>query len=49
VTIKDIANNAGCSEGALYRHYTSKEEMAWILYKREVEKLGQALSEILHA
>lgn len=48
VTIKDIARLADCSEGALYRHYSSKEEMAWVLYKREVENLGQALSEVLN-
>jgi AcrR family transcriptional regulator len=48
VTIKDIAKHAGCSEGALYRHYTSKDEMAWSLYKREVEKLGSLLSDILN-
>lgn len=47
VTIKDIAGQAGCSEGALYRHYSSKDEMAWVLYKREVEKLGSVLADIL--
>ncbi|MGH7900539.1 MAG: TetR/AcrR family transcriptional regulator [Thermodesulfobacteriota bacterium] len=47
VTIKEIAREAGCSEGALYRHYTSKDELAWELYKREVEKLGTLLSDIL--
>jgi len=47
VTIRDIARQAGCSEGALYRHYASKDEMAWLVYKREVEKLGEALAKIL--
>ena len=46
VTIKEIAREAKCSDGALYRHYTSKDEMAWLLYKREVEKLGAWLSEV---
>ena len=48
VTIRDIARQAGCSEGALYRHFASKDEMAWLLYKREVEKLGAVLADILN-
>jgi AcrR family transcriptional regulator len=40
VTIKEIAKQARCAEGALYRHYSSKEEMAWVLFKREVEKFA---------
>ncbi|HSG30408.1 MAG TPA: TetR/AcrR family transcriptional regulator [Thermodesulfobacteriota bacterium] len=47
VTIKDIASEAGCSDGALYRHYKSKEEMAWTLYKREVEGFGERIKEML--
>ena len=47
VTIKDIAGEAGCSEGALYRHYASKDEMALILYKNELEKFGALLKSIL--
>ena len=33
-TIKDIARDAGVSEGALYRHYASKEDLAWTLFSR---------------
>lgn len=47
VTIKDIASHAKCSEGALYRHYKSKEKMAWSLYKREVEYFGKLVREIV--
>ncbi len=47
VTIKDIAKEAGCSEGALYRHYMGKDEMAWKLYSREVEKFGARLEALL--
>jgi AcrR family transcriptional regulator len=47
VTIKQISQNARCAEGTLYRHYKSKEEMAWILFKREVEKFGAQLRGIL--
>jgi AcrR family transcriptional regulator len=47
VTIKDIAGEAGCSEGALYRHYASKDEMALILYKNELEKFVSLLKPLL--
>ncbi len=47
VTIKDIAKEARCSEGALYRHYIGKDEMAWALYSREVEKFGASLKGML--
>jgi len=47
VTIKDIAKEAGCSEGALYRHYSGKDEMALSLYKNELEKFGVLLKAVL--
>jgi len=31
-TIKDIASKARVSEGALYRHFKSKDELAWHLF-----------------
>ncbi|MFZ5863984.1 MAG: TetR/AcrR family transcriptional regulator [Nitrospirota bacterium] len=31
-TIKDIAKRAKVSEGALYRHFASKDELAWHLF-----------------
>jgi AcrR family transcriptional regulator len=40
ITIKDIASEAGCAEGALYRHFTGKEDLAWRLFQREVESFG---------
>ncbi len=49
VTIKDIAKEAGCSEGALYRHFIGKDEMAWELYRREVEKFGLMVKNVLEA
>lgn len=48
ITIKDIAKEAGCSEGALYRHYIGKDEMACVLYSREVEKFGDRLKALLN-
>lgn len=47
VTIKDISQHAGCTEGALYRHYVSKDELAWTLYRREVERFGARLRAVL--
>lgn len=47
VTIKDIAERAGCAEGALYRHYAGIEDMAWTLYKREVEAFGVKVKKVL--
>jgi AcrR family transcriptional regulator len=46
VTIKDIAQKAGCAEGALYRHYSSKENMAYELHKRELTKFGIKLRNV---
>lgn len=39
-TIKDIANSAGIAEGTLYRHFTSKEELAESLFLRAHEKIA---------
>jgi AcrR family transcriptional regulator len=46
-TVRDIAEEAGVTEGALYRHYPSKNEMAWKLFCREVERLALPLAEVL--
>ena len=31
-TVKDIARQAGVAEGALYRHFKSKDELAWNIF-----------------
>lgn len=41
--IKDIALEAGVTEGALYRHYVGKDEMAWQLFIRELELFSKEL------
>ena len=33
-TIKDIARAVGLSEGALYRHFESKDELVWKTFER---------------
>ncbi len=45
-TVKDIARESDATEGALYRHYTSKEDMAWQLYRREAGVCIDQLSEV---
>lgn len=42
-SIKDIAQQAGVSQGALYNHYTSKEQLAWELFSRSWAEIGAAL------
>jgi len=37
-TIKDIAKAAKVAEGALYRHYKSKEDLAWELFSTHLSK-----------
>jgi AcrR family transcriptional regulator len=46
-TIRDIATEAGVGEGALYRHWPGKAEMAWDLYCREVEAFSRAFEPVL--
>lgn len=46
-TIKDIASAAGVTEGALYRYYLGKEEMAWKLFNRELDQFTKLVSELL--
>ncbi|MGY0788882.1 TetR/AcrR family transcriptional regulator [Azospirillum argentinense] len=44
-TIRDIARAAGVSEGALYRHWASKEELAAALFADEYTALSHSLRE----
>ncbi len=46
-TVKDIALKAGVTEGALYRHYPSKENMATSLFAREIADLRLRLIEVI--
>lgn len=46
-TVKDIAAAAGVTEGALYRHYPGKEEMAWALFIRELTAFTAGLRDCL--
>ncbi len=44
-TIRDIAAGASVAEGTLYRHYPSKEALAWDLFLRNLTELGRMLQE----
>ena len=46
-TIRDIAGKAGVAEGAMYRHYSGKNDMAWSLFSKEVERFSVGLIPLL--
>jgi len=46
-TTREIADKAGVSEGALYRHYKGKDELALSLFQATHHRLSQMLTEAL--
>lgn len=46
-TVRDIAREAGVTDGALYRHYPSKEDMAWSLFQREASRFAEGFRTVL--
>jgi AcrR family transcriptional regulator len=46
VSIADIAAAADVSQGALYRHYPSKEELGWALFSTAYLRTGEELDRI---
>jgi AcrR family transcriptional regulator len=42
-SIRDIAESAGLSLGAMYNHFESKEELAWLLFINGWNEIGQEL------
>ena len=44
-TTKEIARAAQMAEGNLYRHFPSKEDLAWALYERHLIRFTGALDE----
>ncbi|WP_233355943.1 TetR/AcrR family transcriptional regulator [Henriciella aquimarina] len=46
-TTREIASAAGVSEGALYRHYKGKDELALALFMETHNRLGEMLGDAL--
>lgn len=42
-TIRDIASAAGLSEGAMYRHYAGKDDLAWELFATNFTRFASEL------
>jgi AcrR family transcriptional regulator len=45
-TVKDIARAVGLSEGALYRHFESKDELVWKAFERHYVDFGAMLQRL---
>ncbi|WP_248962949.1 TetR/AcrR family transcriptional regulator [Sphaerisporangium perillae] len=46
VTTKEIAREAGCSEAALYRHFTGKEELFVAVLRERLPALGSVIGRL---
>ncbi len=45
-TIRDIAREANIAEGTMYRHYASKDELAWQLFVKHYTEVGRELQKV---
>lgn len=45
-TIRDIASAADIAEGTMYRHFTSKEELAWEIFSKHFSAFSTELDRI---
>ncbi len=45
-TVRDIASAAGIAEGTLYRHYVSKEDLAWALFSKNFTAFAIELDQL---
>jgi AcrR family transcriptional regulator len=48
-TVRDIAQAVGLSEGALYRHFTGKEQLVWQLFERNYTEFAGRLGTLAGA
>ena len=48
LSMRKLAKEAGCTEGAIYRHWESKEELITNLFRRELTKITEILSAALN-
>lgn len=47
-SVRDIAQQAGVSQGAMYNHFASKDELVWDLFSTNFSEIGQGLRRIAH-
>ena len=47
VSVKRIACAAGVSQGALYTHYESKEDLAWSLFSENYSRIGTEIRQLV--
>ncbi|HJS33273.1 MAG TPA: TetR/AcrR family transcriptional regulator [Alphaproteobacteria bacterium] len=47
-SIREIAREAGVSQGAMYNHYTSKEDLAWALFSRSWSDIAVEMRQRMH-
>ncbi|MBL8022738.1 MAG: TetR/AcrR family transcriptional regulator [Elusimicrobia bacterium] len=47
-TTKDIASKSGVSEGALYRHFKSKEDLAYHIFATHVNEFSHELTALIN-
>ena len=45
--LEDVARQAGVGIGTLYRHFPTREDLVFAVYKREVDRLCAAVPELL--
>jgi len=48
-SIRDIAKAARISQGAMYNHFASKEDLAWHLFSTSYSEFGNELARLAHA
>jgi AcrR family transcriptional regulator len=48
-TIQAIAREVGITEGAIYRHYRSKDELRWQAYQQTIEGMAQQKQQLVFA
>jgi AcrR family transcriptional regulator len=48
-TVRDIARAVGLSEGAMYRHFASKDELVWHLFERHYVEFAGRLGTLASA
>ena len=48
-SIREISSHAGVTEGAIYRHFRSKEELSWFAFKQVIEEMAREKEYLVHS